>query len=45
MIVIAHLHLGEMDSHKGSFYHDGRFASLVDVVSHYDSLNSLYLTT
>jgi hypothetical protein len=29
---------------KGGFYHDGRFASLLDVVNHYDSLFSLGLT-
>jgi len=29
---------------KGGFYHDGRFATLLDVVSHYDSLLSLGLT-
>jgi hypothetical protein len=29
---------------KGGFYHDGRFASLLDVVNHYDTLFSLGLT-
>ena len=29
---------------KGGFYHDGRFASLMDVVNHYDSFKSLHLT-
>jgi hypothetical protein len=29
---------------KGGFYHDGRFASLGEVVNHYDSLLSLKLT-
>jgi hypothetical protein len=29
---------------KGGFYHDGRFAALVDVVNHYDALKSLGLT-
>lgn len=29
---------------KGGFYHDGRFATLNDVVNHYDSLFSLGLT-
>jgi hypothetical protein len=29
---------------KGGFYHDGRFATLLDVVNHYDSLFSLQLT-
>jgi mono/diheme cytochrome c family protein len=29
---------------KGGFYHDGRFATLLDVVNHYDSLQSLGLT-
>jgi hypothetical protein len=29
---------------KGGFYHDGRFATLLDVVNHYDALFSLGLT-
>ncbi len=29
---------------KGGFYHDGRFASLLDVVNHYDTFKSLHLT-
>src|SRR5688572_13691414 len=29
---------------KGGFYHDGRFATLLDVVNHYDTLLSLQLT-
>jgi hypothetical protein len=29
---------------KGGFYHDGRFATLLDVVNHYDTLFSLNLT-
>src|SRR5262245_30986561 len=29
---------------KGGFYHDGRFATLLDVVDHYDSVFSLGLT-
>lgn len=29
---------------KGGFYHDGRFATLLDVVNHYDSCKSLQLT-
>jgi mono/diheme cytochrome c family protein len=29
---------------KGGFYHDGRFATLIDVVNHYDTLFSLGLT-
>jgi hypothetical protein len=29
---------------KGGFYHDGRFATLMDVVNHYDSTFSLGLT-
>jgi hypothetical protein len=29
---------------KGGFYHDGRFATLMDVVNHYDTLKSLHLT-
>ena len=30
--------------HKGGFYHDGRFATLQDVVSHYDRTLKLQLT-
>jgi cytochrome c peroxidase len=29
---------------KGGFYHDGRFATLLDVVNHYDSFQHLGLT-
>jgi hypothetical protein len=29
---------------KGGFYHDGRFATLMDVVNHYDALKTLRLT-
>ena len=29
---------------KGGFYHDGRFATLMDVVNHYDSFKGLHLT-
>ncbi len=29
---------------KGGFYHDGRFATLMDVVNHYDDFKSLHLT-
>jgi hypothetical protein len=29
---------------KGGFYHDGRFATLMDVVNHYDTLRRLGLT-
>jgi hypothetical protein len=29
---------------KGGFYHDGRFATLADVVSHYDTHLTLGLT-
>ena len=29
---------------KGGFYHDGRFATLLDVVNHYDSFRGLALT-
>jgi hypothetical protein len=29
---------------KGGFYHDGRFATLLDVVNHYDSFKNLSLT-
>jgi cytochrome c peroxidase len=30
---------------KGGFYHDGRFATLRDVVDHYDEIGSLDLTS
>ena len=30
---------------KGGFYHDGRFATLADVVDHYDDHMTLHLTT
>ncbi|MBA2434135.1 MAG: c-type cytochrome [Chthoniobacterales bacterium] len=30
--------------HKGGFYHDGRFATLLDVVNHYDTAFGLGLT-
>ena len=30
--------------HKGGFYHDGRFATLPDVVNHYNSALKLKLT-
>jgi cytochrome c peroxidase len=29
---------------KGSFYHDGRFATLLDVVNHYNSFKQLNLS-
>jgi hypothetical protein len=29
---------------KGGFYHDGRFATLLDVVNHYDTFKGLSLT-
>lgn len=29
---------------KGGFYHDGRFATLLDVVNHYNTLSRLHLT-
>jgi cytochrome c peroxidase len=29
---------------KGGFYHDGRFATLLDVVNHYDSQLGLHLS-
>jgi hypothetical protein len=38
--------LGALFTHlKGGFYHDGRFATLGDVVDHYNSCFSLNLTT
>jgi cytochrome c peroxidase len=30
--------------HKGGFYHDGRFATLGDVVEHYDDYLKLHLS-
>jgi len=37
--------LGGLWTHtKGGFYHDGRFATLLDVVNHYDSFFNLGLT-
>jgi len=30
---------------KGGFYHDGRFATLLDVVDHYDGCFGLHLTS
>jgi cytochrome c peroxidase len=29
---------------KGGFYHDGRFATLLDVVNHYNNCKNLNLT-
>jgi len=31
-------------ANKGRFYHDGRFATLMDVVNHYDTLMHLGLS-
>ncbi len=39
----APLH-GTFTHSKGGFYHDGRFATLLDVVNHYDTLMSLGLS-
>ena len=37
--------IGALTTHlKGGFYHDGRFATLADVVNHYDTTFSLNLT-
>jgi cytochrome c peroxidase len=37
--------LGGLWTHtKGGFYHDGRFATLLDVVNHYDTCMSLGLS-
>lgn len=35
---------GLFSHQKGGFYHDGRFASLGDVVNHYDSCMNLRLS-
>lgn len=35
---------GMMAKQKGGFYHDGRFATLLDVVNHYDTFFGLALT-
>jgi hypothetical protein len=32
------------ETHKGGFYHDGRFATLMDVVEHYNGFLTLGLT-
>jgi cytochrome c peroxidase len=32
-------------ANKGRYYHDGRFATLLDVVNHYDTLMHLGLTS
>jgi hypothetical protein len=38
-------HLGGLFAReKGGFYHDGRFATLLDVVNHYNNYNKLNLT-
>jgi hypothetical protein len=37
--------IGLWTHERGGFYHDGRFASLADVVNHYDTCFSLGLTT
>jgi cytochrome c peroxidase len=31
-------------THKGGFYHDGRFHTLLDVVNHYNDFKKLNLT-
>jgi len=36
---------GVWSHQKGGFYHDGRFATLGDIVDHYDSCSSLGLTS
>jgi len=36
--------LGNAKIHKGGFYHDGRFATLMDVVNHYDGHFGLRLS-
>jgi hypothetical protein len=37
--------LGGLFSHqKGGFYHDGRFATVSDVVNHYDTCKNLQLS-
>ena len=35
---------GLFSHQKGGFYHDGRFATLLDVVNHYDSCKGLGLS-
>lgn len=35
---------GRWSHEKGGFYHDGRFATLKDVVDHYNDLITLALT-
>lgn len=38
-------HQGLWRHQKDGFYHDGRFATLLDVVNHYDTVFTLRLTT
>ena len=33
-----------MDAHQGGFYHDGRFATLLNVINHYNTVFSLGLS-
>ena len=42
---IIYTRLLRSESHqKGGFYHDGRFATLLDVVNHYDTQFNLQLS-
>jgi CxxC motif-containing protein (DUF1111 family) len=36
--------LGSRAEQQGGFYHDGRYATLLDVVNHYDGVFKLRLT-
>ena len=36
---------GMVAGQKGGYYHDGRFAELIDVINHYDSFFQLGLTS
>ena len=42
--IVRHRSPGLSSHQRGGFYHDGRFASLADVVNHYDGCMSLQLS-
>jgi hypothetical protein len=43
-LFVRELGLAMRPEHKGRFYHDGRFQTLLDVVNHYDRFFTLHLT-
>jgi hypothetical protein len=42
--VVRERSLAMRPEHKGRFYHDGRFSTLLDVVNHYQRFFNLHLT-